>query len=163
MLLKRSRFLKMMIAVVLIVILVFRLFGMFEKLNYEVDDINYVELSINGIFDTTVITDVNDVEAIIDSINSSKPTLPKIGLHSGGYTLYNIRFYFQDESFEDFEFITCERDYALKTSKMVRLPEWEGGYFKGDLEFAFYELVKKNNPTEKNMEWHNSFCEGNYR
>lgn len=81
-----------MIAVVLIVILAFRLFGMFEKLNYEADDIYCVELSINGIFDTTVITDINDVEAILDSINSSKPALPKIGLPSGGYTLYNIRF-----------------------------------------------------------------------
>lgn len=32
---------------------------------------------------------------------------------------------------------------------MARLPEWEGGYFKGDLEFTFYELVKKQSDREK--------------
>lgn len=142
------------------------LLGRYEGVSYGKEEVSYVELMINGTFDNTIINEKNDIEMLLDSINSSKPAFPTIGLPSGGFTMYCIRLYFQDNSYEDFEFISCGNkytNYTSKTSKMVKVPERIGGTFKGDLEFIFFEMIKKNNPTERNLEWYNSFYEVNYR
>ena len=136
------------------------LLGRYEGVSYGKEEVSYVELMINGTFDNTIINEKNDIEMLLDSINSSKPAFPTIGLPSGGFTMYCIRLYFQDNSYEDFEFISCGNkytNYTSKTSKMVKVPERIGGTFKGDLEFIFFEMIKKNNPTERNLEWYNSF------
>lgn len=145
-------------------ILCYSLFGKYEGVPYVKEEVCYIELMINGTFDKTIIKEKSDIEILLNSINSSKPAFSTIGMPYGGFTMYCIRFYFQDNSYEDFEFISCGNkytNYTSKTSKMAEVPERMGGTFKGELEFTFFEMIKKNNPTERNLKWYNSFYEMN--
>ena len=138
---------------------IFCIFGRFEKLDYTVDDLALVELSINGDFEPVVVTEKSDIETLLVSINGSRAALPRIALPTGGWNFYAITFSFQDGHEEIFKFIPNAWDAEARTSKMQRVGAGLPSRFQGDLEYVFYDLVKKHGPTDKNMEWYEAFYE----
>ena len=152
---------KVAVAVLILTLLTvsgYFIFFHFDKLNYDVDDISYVELRLDSGFDTTKVTDKGDIEALLESVNRCTAAGPHISLPKAGAWIYNIRFYFDDGEIEDFSFIPVETNLETRISKMSKLgrPGKGDGYFKGTLVLDFHELSVRLNPTKGNLEWYNA-------
>lgn len=129
-----------------------------NRVNFSVADVESAELTVNGDFDVTEVSNEQDIQLLISSINESNAAFPEIGMSKGGYTLYSIIFHFKDGGIEEYSFVVYSRDGEKKTSKFARVSQG-AGYMTGTVEYVFYDLILKHNPTERNMEWYNYIVE----
>ncbi|HIV79501.1 MAG TPA: hypothetical protein IAB13_00820 [Candidatus Avanaerovorax faecigallinarum] len=152
-------------ALILIIIVVFLrifIFGTFSGIDVDASEVSYVELSVEGDFDTARVGNPEDISNLISSINGCESEGASISTEKGGYNIYRVTFYLKDGSLEDLAFINRGYDAKNETYHMNKLTSDNDGFslvgehFKGNLIKEFYELVKEYNPTENNMEWYDA-------
>ena len=140
----------------------FGILAPFDKLDFSAEEVKYMELYSEGMDIKTAISDYEDIERLIDSINSSRSAGIRPALWGSSVPPYGILFYFKDGRMEEFRFIPKEYDRDAGTAVMDRMSERNGGIgkgmFRGDLFYVFWDLVAENNSREDVQEFYSRYA-----